>query len=118
MPSIEVVKQYLAAVVIPVLSGAAANWAIIHLHFLAAFHVTAGSVAGVLSQLGVFGITAALGWLSAHHILSGHWLPAAKKAAARPVFTELASTGISPPPKATTTAKGAASPAPKPAAGK
>lgn len=97
MPSIEVIKQYLASVVVPVLSGAAANWAIVHLHFLAAFHVTAGSVAGVLSQLGVFGITAGLGWLSAHHILAGHWLPAAKKAALRPV-----------PAKAETTAKGPA----------
>lgn len=80
MPSLEVIKQYLAAVVIPVLAGAAANWLIVHAHFLAAFHVTAGSVAGVLSQLGVFAVTAALGWLSAHHILSGHWVPAAQKA--------------------------------------
>lgn len=76
MPSLAVVKQYLTLTVLPVLAGALSNWLIVHLHFLAAFHLTASSVAGELTQLGVFGVSAGLAWLASHHILSGHYAPA------------------------------------------
>jgi hypothetical protein len=75
MPSAETIKQYLATTVIPVLSGAVANWVVLHLHFLAGFHIGAGSVAAAVSQVLIFGVGAGLGWLSLHHIFAGHWLP-------------------------------------------
>ena len=71
MPTASQIKQYLSLTLLPVLAAAAANWLIVHLHFLAEFHVTASSVAGEISQLGVFGITAALAWLASHHVLKG-----------------------------------------------
>lgn len=81
MPSLEVVKQYLVATVLPVLTGSAATWLVVHLHFLAAFHLAASSVAGELTQLGVWGITAGFAWLASHHILKGTYSPPAKAAA-------------------------------------
>jgi hypothetical protein len=74
----ETIKAWLAAVVVPVVSGAAATWLVVHVHFLALFHLGASTIASVVSQVAVFGITAALGWLTAHHVLSGHYAPAAK----------------------------------------
>lgn len=83
MLSAESIKAFLAAVVVPVLSGAAATWLIVHVHFLALFHVGASTIAGMIAQVAVFGITAALGWLTAHHVLSGHYTPLAKAQARR-----------------------------------
>jgi hypothetical protein len=75
MPTASQVRQYLTLTVLPVLAGAAADWLVIHVHFLAAFHITAKSVAGELIQLGVFGIAAGIGWLASHHILKGTYEP-------------------------------------------
>lgn len=69
MPSPSQLKQYLSLTVIPVLAGGLANWLMVHLHFLAAFHITAESLAGELTQLGVFGIGAGLTYLAGHNIL-------------------------------------------------
>ena len=80
MPSAEQIKQWLSTVAVPILAGVLATWITVHIHFLALFHVTTGSVAAIVSQLGVFGVTAALGFLTSHHILSGHYTPAAKAA--------------------------------------
>jgi hypothetical protein len=74
----ETIKAWLAAVVVPVLSAAAATWLVVHVHFLALFHLEASTIANVIAQVAVFGITAALGWLTAHHVLSGHYTPAAR----------------------------------------
>lgn len=82
MPSLATVKQYLSVTVVPVLAGALANWLIVHLHFLAAFHLTTSSVAGELTQLGVFGVGAGLAWLGSHHILAGHYAPTQEAIAA------------------------------------
>ncbi len=71
MPSLEQIRQYLVTVVVPVLAGALGNWIVIHLHFLAAFHISAGSVAAAVSQIVVFGLTALFAFLAAHHILKG-----------------------------------------------
>jgi len=45
---------------------------------LAIFNLTATSAAKVISAVLVFGVAAAVTWLSAHHILAGHYTPAAK----------------------------------------
>jgi hypothetical protein len=78
MPTAEQIKQFLAGVVLPPLAGAAATWLFIHVHFLALFHITRASVAGELVQLGVWGITTGLGWLTSHNILKGKYTLAAK----------------------------------------
>jgi hypothetical protein len=77
MPSWTQIRQFLCLTVVPVLAGAAANWLMVHLHFLAAFHLTASSVGGELTQLGVFGVTLGITWLSTHNILGGFYTPAA-----------------------------------------
>lgn len=82
MPSLEQVRQYLTLTVLPVLVGAVSNWLVIHLHFLAAFHISQGSVAGALTQLGVFAIGAVVAILGSHHILKGVYTPAAKASVA------------------------------------
>jgi hypothetical protein len=78
MPSAEQVKQFLSLTVIPVVAGALANWLIVHLHFLASFHITAGSVAGELTQLGVFGVSTLIAFLASHNILKAAYSQAAK----------------------------------------
>jgi hypothetical protein len=75
MPTLTQVKQFLSLTVVPVLAGALANWLMVHLHFLAAFHLTASSVAGELTQLGVFGVGAGLTWLASHNILKAVYAP-------------------------------------------
>lgn len=78
LPSLEQIKQFLVLAVLPVIAGSAATWLVVHLHFLAAFHLTASSVAGELTQLGVWGITAGLSWLASHNILKGLYTAGAK----------------------------------------
>lgn len=94
MPSTTQVKQFLSLTVVPVLAGAAANWLIVHLHFLASFHLTAASIGGEFTQLGIFAVGAGLTWLASHHILKGTYestpapvapvKPVARKAAVVP----------------------------------
>lgn len=88
MPTLSQIKQYLSLTVIPVLAGALANWLVVHLHFLASFHITASGAAGVISQLGVFAVSAGLAFLASHHILKGTYAP--KPA---PVATYIQSSG-------------------------
>ena len=85
MPSLTQIRQYLTLTVLPVLAGAAANWLVVHVHFLAAFHITSQSVAGELTQLGVFGITAGLAFLASHHILKGSYHAPAPAPVSSPV---------------------------------
>lgn len=69
MPSLDQIKQFLSLTVVPVVAGALANWLVVHLHFLAAFHLSATSIAGELTQLGVFAVGVAVTWLASHNIL-------------------------------------------------
>lgn len=78
MPTAEQVKQFLAVVVVPPIAGALATWLIVHVHFLALFHITAASVAGELTQLGVWGVSTLIAFLASHNILKGVYSPAAK----------------------------------------
>lgn len=80
MPTADQIRQYLTLYVLPVLAGAAANWLVVHLHFLAAFHITKTSAAGAIAQLGVFGLGVALAWLTSHHILKGTYKPTTRPA--------------------------------------
>lgn len=79
MPTTEQIRQFLAGSVLPVVAGAAATWLVVHIHLLALFHVSANSVAGALTQLGVYAISAGLTWLTSHHILTGAYSPAARE---------------------------------------
>ena len=38
-----------------ILSGAIADWLIVHVHLLSLFHTTSTTVSGAITQLGVFG---------------------------------------------------------------
>lgn len=69
LPSLTQVKQYISLVVIPPLAGIAADWLIVHVHFLGLFHITAASLAGELTQLGVWGVTTLIAFLASHNIL-------------------------------------------------
>ena len=56
---------------IAVVSGAIANWLATHVHLLSAFHISQKSVAGAISQISIFGITALLVWAGQHKWLTG-----------------------------------------------
>lgn len=71
MPTLSQIKQFLTLTVLPVLAASASTWLVVHLHFLAAFHITSASIAGEITQLGVWGISAGLTWLASHNILKG-----------------------------------------------
>jgi hypothetical protein len=58
---------------IAVASGVIANWLVVHLHLLATFHINGSTVAGVISQVAVFGITALVVWLGHQKWLDG-WI--------------------------------------------
>jgi hypothetical protein len=78
MPTAEQLKQFIVGVVLPPLAGALSTWLYTSVHLLSIFHITQGQVAKTITELGVFGITSLLGFLVSHHILSGHYTPAAK----------------------------------------
>lgn len=69
---------------ISVLSGAIADWLLVHVHLLELFHTTKTQVAGAITQLVVFGITAFLVWAGHHKWLTGwqNW----ERTIAGPVF--------------------------------
>ena len=56
---------------IAVLSGAVADWLLVHVHLLELFHTTKTQVAGAITQLTVFALTALLTWLGQQKWLTG-----------------------------------------------
>ena len=56
---------------IAVVSGALADWLIVHVHILSLFHTSETAISGMLTQGLVFGLTALLVWLGQQKWLSG-----------------------------------------------
>ena len=56
---------------VAVVSGAVADWLIVHVHVLSLFHTSATAITGMLTQGLVFGLTALLVWLGQQKWLSG-----------------------------------------------
>jgi len=56
---------------IAVLSGAIADWLVVHVHLLGLFHTSQTAIAGTLTQVVVFGLTALLTWAGHHKWLTG-----------------------------------------------
>jgi hypothetical protein len=56
---------------IAIVSGALADWLIVHVHFLALFHTSKSDVTGLLTQALVFGLTSILVWIGQSKWLSG-----------------------------------------------
>ena len=56
---------------IAVVSGALADWLIVHVHLLGLFHTSKTAVTGVITQATVFGLTSLLVWLGHQKWLSG-----------------------------------------------
>lgn len=56
---------------IAILSGAVADWLLVHVHLLSLFHTSKTAVAGMITQTVVFGLTALLVWLGQHKWLTG-----------------------------------------------
>lgn len=52
-------------------SGAVATWLLVHVHFLATFHVTHDRVASAIAQAAVFGIVTLVTWLGHQKWLDG-----------------------------------------------
>lgn len=69
---------------IAVISGALADWLIVHVHILGLFHTSQTAISGVITQVIVFGITALLVWLGHQKWLTGwqNW----ERTIAGPVF--------------------------------
>jgi hypothetical protein len=56
---------------IAVVSGALADWLLVHVHFLGIFHTTKTSIASMLTQGLVFALTSILVWAGHHKWLTG-----------------------------------------------
>lgn len=56
---------------VAILSGAVADWLLVHVHLLDLFHTTSTQVAGAITQLVVFALTSLLVWLGQHKWLDG-----------------------------------------------
>jgi hypothetical protein len=56
---------------IAVISGALADWLIVHVHLLGLFHTSQTALSGAITQVVVFGITALLVWAGHQKWLSG-----------------------------------------------
>lgn len=57
---------------IAIASGAISTWLLVHVHFLALFHVTQTQVGSAISQVLVFGVTTTVTWLGHQKWLQGH----------------------------------------------
>jgi hypothetical protein len=88
--SAEAIKQFIVGVVIPPIAGALATW-LTSTQVFSIFHITQSAAAAEITAVLVFGVVTGLTWLTQHHVLSGHYTPAAKRS---PVFTELSATGF------------------------
>lgn len=80
----EAVKNFLTTVALPLVVGALSTWLFATVHVFSLFGITEGQVSGELTQLGTFGISAAITFLFAHFHLSGNYTPGAKAAKAGP----------------------------------
>jgi len=56
---------------ISILSGAVADWLLVHVHLLSDFHTTKGTIVNLVTQGLVFGLTAILTWLGHQKWLTG-----------------------------------------------
>ena len=56
---------------IAVISGVVADWLLVHVHVLSTFHLGQDETANAITQLIVFGLTAALVWIGHHKWLDG-----------------------------------------------
>jgi hypothetical protein len=74
MPNLTQIKQFIVTAIVPVIAGGLATW-LSSTQVLAIFHITQNSAAAAISAVLVFGITALVTYLGAHHILSGHYSP-------------------------------------------
>jgi hypothetical protein len=88
--NLEAIKHYLVGAVVPVIAAAAATW-LASKGVLNVFDISKASATTDLDELGVFVVVAGSGWLTSHHLLSGHYAPAAKAVAGLPVTEHLAS---------------------------
>lgn len=66
---------------ISILSGIVSVWLTTHLHVLATFHINQSSVAGTLTQGGIFGVSALVTWLGHSKWLTGHQIELAAQVA-------------------------------------
>jgi hypothetical protein len=79
MPNAEAIKQFIVGTVIPPIAGALATW-LASTQVFAVFHITANAAAAEITQALVFGVVTGIAYLVNHHILAGHYSPAAKAA--------------------------------------
>lgn len=56
---------------IAVISGALADWLIVHVHILGIFHTSQTAISGAITQIIVFGVTALVVWAGHQKWLSG-----------------------------------------------
>ncbi len=74
----EGIQQFLVAKIVPTVAAAITTWLFATSHVFNLFGVNEGQVVAVVVQALTFGVTYALAWLTTHHILKGHYTPAAK----------------------------------------
>lgn len=79
MPTSEQISQFIVGTILPPLIATFSAWIIVKVPLLSGlFKLSANQIGAELTQLGVFAVTAAISWLTAHHILLGHYTPSNK----------------------------------------
>jgi predicted Na+-dependent transporter len=78
--NLEAVKQWILVTLVPVITGGIVTW-LAGSKVLNLLHLTSSVAASTISSVIVFGVTAAFSFLASHHILAGHYSPAAKSVA-------------------------------------
>lgn len=74
----EAVKQFIVGTIIPAVAGAAAAY-LASKGVLNIFDISKATATTDIDELGVFVVVAGSGWLTSHHLLLGHYSPAAKR---------------------------------------
>ena len=83
MPNDAQLKQFIVGTLLPPIVGALVSL-IASTEVLNVFNISHDQLAAWVSAVAVFGVVTVIGWLKVHHILAGHYTPAAKAAARRP----------------------------------
>lgn len=73
----EAIKQFIVGTIVPAIAGAGAAY-LASKGVLNVFDISKATATTDLDELGVFLVVTGSGWLTSHHLLSGHYSPAAK----------------------------------------
>jgi len=78
MPTVAQIRQFIVGTIIPPIAGVVATW-VVGTHVLDLFNISSSEVAYEITQIATFAVVTGLTWATNHKILTGAYLPTAKK---------------------------------------